>query len=536
MKAKDHEIIIRTWRDTLSSRLDIWKQRFQKVGTTCSLSGLYAFFLAETAWPVLQSFYQGHAEAATVLLSQIIGSVGANLISGQIEKWKNEGGINEADILDNSELLKYLDIFADKLGALEILGQNLKEIDKSVFHDFVKNNGLDYNSVAIETYIKQSTTKIQANKVECINIGNQSTIEKLVVVLPKAAQKDNSYETHYHFSQFGLPSNVGDTLTYSIKKTGQSGTFEDGRLIYFAYGDSELQYALYGVGNSITYQKYLTAMEEALRLLLVFKPWHVPVVIAASSFVQSKLTASLLTKYSCFTDISDPHIFMLRRESDWKIYFEKREKRYQKLRHVPRYLRNYDKTVRDDLSSFPVLNTDVYAGIECSKVWLSEIMKRRLYDPLNPSLDYQRLSDFREELVEKETFTWESLRMKLVQQGFEPSKEWEFEGQRILAQSYLQMRNDLVQLPSGIALNNELWVQNHDNFYTNTRLLRNILRLTGVENEFIKLEPKKLLSLLSNADFIEIKSKLSLAKSPDAARKLVIGMKKEFNVAMAAVR
>jgi len=531
VKLDPNENLLKNWRNLLSSRVESWKVRLQQVGTKNSMNALYAFFLGETAWPVLQSFYQGHTESTILLLSQIIGSVGANLISGQIEQWKDKGEIEYSDIKDNAELQKYLDILASKLGTLDILGNNLNEEDEVNFHNFLDAHT---DSEAVKTYIGQYTNNSVTN-VETINISNNHVVDNFVVILPADAESSTK-NIQYKFPGIGGIDGIGDALTFSIKKAGQGGAFDDGRVIYFAYGDSELQYALYGVGDYLSDEKYYSAMEEALKLLLAFKPWNVPVVIAASSFVQSQLTHNLLIKYTCFTDPSDPHIYVLRREKDWKIYFDKRESRFHELRHIPRYLRNYDKTIRNGLSIFPVLNTDIYAGMECSKIWLEEIRKRSLYDPLNPNVDYQILSEYREELVEKETFTWESLRRKLVKNGFEPSKQWEFEGQRVLAQSYLQVKNDLVQLPAGIALNNELWVQVHDNFYTNTRLLRNILRLADIEDEFRTLPPEKLLSLLNNADFIEIKNRLSSAESTDAARKLAIALKPKFKIAMTAAR
>ena len=187
--------------------------------------------------------------------------------------------------------------------------------------------------------------------------------------------------------------------------------------IYFSYADSDVQALYCGTGNGHRVADYAVAMEKALRLLLAFKPFSNPIMLSASSVIQSRITLDLVTKYMLVFDTQPPQLHVLRRESDWADYFAKRTENTHQLLHLERYKGYFDDHVRAVVGTIPATRKSVYSGRTCSELWLASLDR-----VLPPRLGNMTtvLSDLRtetEKILESSIFVWEAVQPAMKRVG-----------------------------------------------------------------------------------------------------------------------
>ena len=280
--------------------------------------------------------------------------------------------------------------------------------------------------------------------------------------------------------------------------------------IYFIYGDSDVQLLLYKVGSVITENKFYNALEHALKLLITFKPYTTCIVIAASSVIQSDITNKLVQKFKCFSECANPHIYFLRRESDWKDYLTKRREKSESLKKISRYSIYYDKKIIERLKGIPSLRRNFLAGNTCSQNWIekAEIILNSF--PSKVILNSEQLNEFSEEILFSSIFVWEAIEAKLNQIGIIIPK-WSNDLQLSLVISYLSMYSDIFQLPTGINLSWDFWPKLTDSYYTNIKLLDLILELIDVKDDFLKIQPNNLLKMIISDELFEYKYKIEMS-------------------------
>ncbi|MBW1716099.1 MAG: hypothetical protein JRJ77_09790 [Deltaproteobacteria bacterium] len=280
--------------------------------------------------------------------------------------------------------------------------------------------------------------------------------------------------------------------------------------IYFACADSDVQLFIHGVGQRLTEKQYAEAMERGFRLLLAFKPFDTYLVIAPSSYLQSPLTYNLIQAYRCFLDCQDPHVYALRRETDWKEYVEKRQEKTKNLAEHPRYSMYYESNVIHKLTWLPALSKRIYSGISCGKLWLQYVQKAHggALETIGPI----RLLDIVDDLSSRSIIVWEAIQARLMPLGESLAKATS-ELRSMLVRSYLEVNTLGMDVPDGIGLQTEFPGYRPRSWYSNVRLLEAILRISDSFEPFMSLSPKDLRRLLQVPAFLEFKFHLDVASS-----------------------
>jgi len=279
--------------------------------------------------------------------------------------------------------------------------------------------------------------------------------------------------------------------------------------IYFIYGDSDVQFLLYGVGKYISEIEYYDAMDNAFRLLLAFKPYSSRIVITASSVITSYLTDKLIQYYKCFANPLKPHVSILRRESNWEYYFEKRRENTKNLKNIKKYELFYNSNIIEKLEGVSTLRKETYSGVECSEIWVEKAEKIISNIPSNKKIS---LSDLPEEILHNTIFVWETIEERLNERGIiVPS--WSKDLQYALVESYLSTFSSFFLFPLRINLPWDFWSIKSYFYFTNIKLLNLILDITGFSSDFCELSPPQLLEFIKSEDFLEYKYRLDLAKT-----------------------
>ncbi len=281
--------------------------------------------------------------------------------------------------------------------------------------------------------------------------------------------------------------------------------------VYFLYGDSDVQFSAYKIGQSIPINRYYTAINEALRLLIIFKPFESEIIISPSSIIQSNLTEKLFNSFACFSNEVPNHIILLRRESCWKDYFEKRMNESFILKEIPKYGTFYTKDKIEKVKEFSTTNKSFKAGFECSTKWVEETHKILKTNSGTGDVSIETLSDISKEVLGKGIFVWEAIWPSLLKLGL---KDNLIDSCKIaLINSYLSIYNDKALLPTGINLPWEFWPLPPKRYYANLKILYQIIKIAKIEKYIFNASPSKLLPFLIDERLINFKILLETGES-----------------------
>lgn len=139
--------------------------------------------------------------------------------------------------------------------------------------------------------------------------------------------------------------------------------------IYLTYADSDVQ-ALYLSGEPHASARYANALDEAVRLLICFKPPQSHILLGPSSLVQSRLTRNVLLPHLRESANNDyGQILLLRRESSWAEYFDKRQQNVETLRAIESFAEYFDQRVIQDISVLPSSRKKFFSGASTVDNW-----------------------------------------------------------------------------------------------------------------------------------------------------------------------
>lgn len=128
-----------TWRRQLQTRLEGWWSRVERAGAT----SVYAGLSAATLWPLVDASRKGELVPVALALGAVTSGVGANLIAGQIQRWKDAKRVGEPDlaawieerVARDANLRAALDEVLEKLEAIATAQAKLGESDRQAFTD-----------------------------------------------------------------------------------------------------------------------------------------------------------------------------------------------------------------------------------------------------------------------------------------------------------------------------------------------------------------------------------------------------------------
>jgi len=279
--------------------------------------------------------------------------------------------------------------------------------------------------------------------------------------------------------------------------------------IYFSYGDSDVQTFIYEVGKSISEDDYFKVMEEALRLLLLFKPFSTELVLAPSSIIQSELTENLIKDFLCFSLNECPHLLALRREVNWKDYISKRENDTKSLIKIPRFSNYFQKKVIEKVSMIRSTSKKIRSGNVCASIWVNE--SYQFYNSIHGGkiLKKETLFEIAQEILDNNIFVWETIDIHLKNMGLIIPK-WKKDLQLSLVRSYLSVYSKSHLIPTGINLPWEFWPHKPSRYYADLKVCRQIVNyLNKKYKDFIYgAPPNKLLKLISEPLFLEYKRRI----------------------------
>lgn len=282
---------------------------------------------------------------------------------------------------------------------------------------------------------------------------------------------------------------------------------ESDKDIYFTYGDSDVQSLFIKTKHSEA--AYYDFMANAFRFLLTFKPLTSVIVINASSVIESHLTRRLVQEYKCFSEAPEPHFSVLRKESTWHDYIEKRRINTEKLMHIEKYNMFYNDKILNIFNDISVIRKRHNSGSETSQNWLKKAQK--IIPIITPNAAKIDITDLPDEIFHDSIFVWEAIEEKLRKRGI-IIPDWSNQLQYALVESYLSIFSETYIFPSRDSFNLDL-SQNFSFYFTNVRLLKEILLRADILIDFIKLTPSQLFSFIKSNDLLNFKSKLDSAKS-----------------------
>lgn len=278
---------------------------------------------------------------------------------------------------------------------------------------------------------------------------------------------------------------------------------ESNKYIYFIYGDSELQSLL--VPTRYSEIEYYDRMANSFRMLLTFKPLTCVIVISASSVIESLLTRQLVQEYKCFSE-PEKHFSVIRKEATWQDYIEKRRFNTEKLMIIEKYSRYYENEIVSSFNDISVIRKRCNSGIEASENWLKKAKKIvPLIDPNAAKID---IDDIPHEILYDSVFVWDEIHEKIRKRGIIiPNRSDQL--QYALVESYLSIFTETCVFPFGDSLSLEL-PQNYV-YFTNVKLLKEILSQANILTDFLELTPLQLLHFINSDELLYFKSKLDSA-------------------------
>jgi len=272
--------------------------------------------------------------------------------------------------------------------------------------------------------------------------------------------------------------------------------------IYFIYADSDIQKLFYS-------SSYYKKMESAFILLMLFKPISTSLIISASSFLSSPLTNLLKDKFKILAEEPNCHFKVLRKETSWVQYAEKREVNTHELAHIERYKKFSKSEISKIFDGLSVVRKNNNSGWDTSIEWLKRIER------ILPQIDKNKhtikdISDLPDEILDSSIFVWEVISEKLKERGViipDYSNQLHFS----LAESYLASFSDTLIYPydNSMGLNlGKIQVP----YYVNVKLLNDIINISRTHN-VLELSADKIISLINHSAFIEFKSLLEQSLS-----------------------
>lgn len=307
-------------------------------------------------------------------------------------------------------------------------------------------------------------------------------------------------------SLFGFSNTqVGrDLITHNHYNNGFKN--ESDKDIYFTYGDSDVQSIL---KTNYTEAGYYDFMSNAFRFLLTFKPLTSVIVISASSVIESHLTRRLVQEYNCFSQHSEPHFSVLRKESTWQDYIEKRRGNTTKLMNTEKYKMYYNDKIINTFDDIAVIRKRNNSGSETSQKWLKEAKE------IIPRIDLNAtkidITDLPDEILEDSIFVWDEIKRNLEDRDI-IIPDWSDELQYALVESYFTTFAKSYIFPYRDCYNFDL-SQSSFIYFTNMRLIKRILTQADMLVDFLRLTPSQLLTFIQSDGLLNFKSKLDLCKS-----------------------
>ncbi len=295
--------------------------------------------------------------------------------------------------------------------------------------------------------------------------------------------------------------------------------FKKKKDIYFVYGDSDVQ--LLSQNNECESTRYHDFMEITLKLLLIFKPISSRIVIPASSLCSSLLTRLLVNKYECFSIEPNPHICIIRKETSWKEYFEKRKHNSKSLEKIEKYSLFSNKNAAEYFAGLSVTRKIQNSGFHTSVKWvdkaaslLPEIVNG--YDKKNINLH-----EISEEVLYDSIFVWEVLEKKLNERGIK-IPEWNSQLRYALAEAYFSSFKGEFMFPFndpiGLAIE-----QRERYYYLNVGLLNIMMKKAGLYESILSISPAGLFKTLYSDELLRYKDEIRQSTNEN---KLLINSKK----------
>lgn len=322
-------------------------------------------------------------------------------------------------------------------------------------------------------------------------------------------------ENKPHQSLFGIGQNiqVGRDLIKNYNYYNNNGLYVSGlknesdKDIYFTYGDSDVQSLL--IKTNYSEAGYFDFMSNAFRFLLTFKPLTSVIVISASSIIESHLTRRLVQEYKCFSQDSEPHFSVLRKESTWHDYIEKRRHNTMKLMHIEKYRMFYNDKIINIFNDISVIRKIYNSGSETSKIRLKKAEK--IIPVINPNAAKIDITDLPDEILYDSIFVWEAIKEKLNERDI-MIPDWSNQLQYALVESYFSTFAETYIFPYRDSFNLDL-SPNSSIYFTNVRLIKEILFKADILMDFIRLTPSQLFSFIKSDDLLNFKSKLDSSKT-----------------------
>jgi hypothetical protein len=277
---------------------------------------------------------------------------------------------------------------------------------------------------------------------------------------------------------------------------------ESDKDIYFTYGDSDVQSLL--IKTNYSEASYYDFMSNAFRFLLTFKPLTSIIVISASSVIESHLTRRLVQEYKCFSQYSEPHFSVLRKESTWHDYIEKRRFNTMKLMHYGKYKNFYNDDIINIFNDISVTRKRNNSGSETSQIWLKKAEK--IIPIINPNAVKIDITDLPDEILYNSIFVWEAIKEKLKDRDI-IIPDWSNQLQYALVESYFSAFAETYIFPYRDNFNLDL-SQSSSIYFTNVRLMKEILLKADTLMDFIRLTPSQLFTFIKSDDLLNFKSKL----------------------------
>lgn len=131
------------WRARLRADSDGWWAHARRAGA----ESVYASLSAAVLWPLVEAAQKGELMPVLLALGAVTGGVGANLISAQIQRWKDRSEqAGEADIAawvdarvaGDADLRRALDDILERLDAVAAVRSMLGDRDRRAFTEALR--------------------------------------------------------------------------------------------------------------------------------------------------------------------------------------------------------------------------------------------------------------------------------------------------------------------------------------------------------------------------------------------------------------
>lgn len=135
---------IQHWKEALKQKLPGFRERMARAG----VNSVYAMLSATALWPVVEASQRGDY-AGLMAVGGVLGGIGVNLVSNQIQAWSDEADAArklEAQAAQDAELRAALDKILEALEAPQLAEQTLAETDRAWFAETLNRELAQFNS------------------------------------------------------------------------------------------------------------------------------------------------------------------------------------------------------------------------------------------------------------------------------------------------------------------------------------------------------------------------------------------------------